>query len=79
MTDEQRGTEGLGEPIEDLEAPAVTQADVTGGATLCDPPTCQGDSTVSVFCKNPGGGPETCRVSTKTCSLQTAAVVVSEY
>jgi hypothetical protein len=75
MTPEERVTEGMGESIEDLEAPAAAQADVTGGKTTCSPPTCQGDSTVSTFCQ---GHASSCSATKRTCSLETAAVVVSE-
>jgi hypothetical protein len=77
MTDEEHMTEGVGESIEDLEAPLAAQMDVGGGMTICTQPTCQGDSTVSTFCKlGPSRG--TCLATAKACKLDTSAVVVSE-
>jgi hypothetical protein len=74
MTDDERLmrlNEGVGDGIEDLEAPAAALDDVAGGKTICSGGTCQGDSTVSTFCHG------TCSATTKTCKLETAAVVVS--
>ena len=69
MTDEER----IEEQIEDLEAPAAAQHDVAGGVTRCALPTCNGDSTVSVFCKD-----KTCSASVQDCQLQSGAIVVRE-
>jgi hypothetical protein len=74
MTDEEPRSEGIGEPVEDLEAPAAAQGGVAGGQTVCVE-TCQGNSTVSTFCK---GELPSCNATKRTCSLETAAVVVSE-
>jgi hypothetical protein len=47
MTDEERSEEGVGEAVEDLEAPASAQDDVQGGipcpgkpSMVCAAPTC---------------------------------------
>jgi hypothetical protein len=51
MTDDEHDEEGLEEAIEDLEAPAHTQADVVGGKCAkpsvgCVNPTCQDTAVV---------------------------------
>jgi hypothetical protein len=45
MTDDERNREGSEESIEDLEAPAAAQGDVTGGK-LCGPKSCGNPSMV---------------------------------
>lgn len=50
MTDEERRQEGAEEPIEDLEAPARAQQDVTGGAACYDPSCNDADSNVMQVC-----------------------------
>jgi hypothetical protein len=49
MTDKEKGEEGAGEDIEDLEAPAEAQEDVAGGrlapTVYCKRPTCIGTCT----------------------------------
>ena len=81
MTDDERMNEGIGDAIEDLEAPAAVQSGVAGGeAPYCLDPTCHGDTSKSYFCQ--GGTPEhadSCNATNRSCQLDSAAVVVSLY
>jgi len=73
MTNAERHTEGTGEAIEDLEAPAAALGDVTGGVA-CAKPTCPGGNTmVNVWCAAPS-----CRVSKSACGLGTVTILVHE-
>jgi hypothetical protein len=45
--------EGFEEAIEDLEAPAMMQADVAGGANACITPTCLNEKTsLKTWCQD---------------------------
>ena len=61
MTDEERANESAEESIEDLEAPADMQKNLSGGS--CYNPTCQNaESSVTGVCIDP-----TCRATTAGC------------
>jgi hypothetical protein len=74
MTEEERGSEGAEETIEDLEAPAASQAGVAGGVKGCIEPSCYDpDTRVALLC-----APPTCKVTKSGCSFDTSAIVVHE-
>ena len=72
MSPEERN-EGAEEEIEDLEAPAVAQGDVAGGAKACMQPTCKNQSKVVGLCEG-----ETCVATAFDCTAETHYVTVYE-
>jgi hypothetical protein len=72
MTDEERRREGAADDIEDLEAPAGSQADVVGGAH-CIKPSCARNSDVVVACSDITA---TCKASTFNCDNATHVIIV---
>ena len=70
MTDEQRSPEA-DEAIEDLEAPAAMQQDLTGGS--CIAPSCiSKDTNLEGVCIDPS-----CRGTTLGCGEQSKVIVVA--
>jgi len=73
MTPEIPEWEGVGEEIEDLEAPAESLSGVVGG-------NCAGGScgSPSAHCGDVPMGPQTCNDTSAGCTMQSKDVVVRE-
>lgn len=66
--------DGIGEEIEDLEAPAASTENVAGGAMGCIPPSCISQNSDRItLCNGP-----TCQDTKSNCELGTHAIVVHE-
>ena len=59
------------EKIEDLEAPAAVQQDVTGGLIDCIDPTCGNNSKTRAWCQD-----NTCNATKWVCNNATGYVVI---